>query len=66
MKRLYLRIYLAVLASLAVLALVAGLIVHQFTLGGPPASMIEAVTVLASNVLATGWAAAMVGSSRSL
>lgn len=51
MKRLYLRIYLAVLASLAVLALVAVLIMHQLAQGGPPVRMIEAAATLAFNAL---------------
>ncbi len=51
MKRLYLRIYLAVLASLTVLALAAGVFWHHFSDDGPPGQMAEAIATLALNSL---------------
>jgi signal transduction histidine kinase len=50
MKRLYLRIYLAVLASLAVLALAAGLFWRHFD-DDRPGQMAEAIATLALNSL---------------
>ncbi len=57
MKRLYLRIYLAVLASLAVLALVAGLTVYLLAQDSPPLRAIETAATLASNALPPAGAA---------
>ena len=53
MKRLYLRIYLAVLTSLAVLALAAGVFMHRLNEGegAPSGPMIEAIATLALNTL---------------
>jgi signal transduction histidine kinase len=51
MQRLYLRIYLAVLASLAVFALAAGLLWHSFADHGPPGRAQEVAAMLARNAL---------------
>jgi signal transduction histidine kinase len=51
MRRLYLRIYLAVLASLAVLALAAGFFWHQLGDRGPAGHVYEVAATLAQNVL---------------
>lgn len=51
MRRLYLRIYLAVLASLAVLALAAGFFWHQLGDRGPAGHVYEVAATLALNVL---------------
>jgi two-component system, OmpR family, sensor histidine kinase RstB len=51
MRRLYLRIYLAVLASLAVFALAAGLMWHSFADHGPPGRAQEVAAMLARNAL---------------
>ena len=51
MQRLYLRIYLAVLASLAVFALAAGLLWHQFAEEGPGGRIQEVAATLARNAL---------------
>jgi len=51
MRRLYLRIYLAVLASLAVFALAAGLLWHQFGEDGPLSQGYEVVATIAQNAL---------------
>jgi signal transduction histidine kinase len=51
MKRLYLRIYLAVLASLAVLALAAGIFWRHFDDDRPPGQMAKAIATLALNSL---------------
>ena len=51
MRRLYLRIYLAVLASLAVFALAAGLLWRQFGEDGPWSQAYEVAATLAQNVL---------------
>jgi len=51
MRRLYLRIYLAVLASLAVFALAAGLLWHWFGDEGPAGRAQEAAATLARNAL---------------
>ena len=48
MKKLYLRVYLAVLASLLVFALAAGFFWRQLSQGGPP---FEVAATLAQNVL---------------
>ncbi|HEY6242084.1 MAG TPA: HAMP domain-containing sensor histidine kinase [Burkholderiales bacterium] len=51
MRRLYLRIYLAVLASLAAFALAAGLLWHQFGEDGPWNQAYEVAATLAQNAL---------------
>jgi len=51
MRRLYLRIYLAVLASLAVFALAAGLLWHSFADHGPAGRAQEVAAMLARNAL---------------
>jgi signal transduction histidine kinase len=51
MRRLYLRIYLAVLASLAVFALAAGLLWHSFADHGPAGHAQEVAAMLARNAL---------------
>src|SRR5262245_34113771 len=51
MQRLYLRIYLAVLASLAVFALAAGFVWHSFADHGPPGRAQEVAAMLARNAL---------------
>lgn len=51
MRRLYLRIYLAVLASLVAFALVSGVLWHQFGDAGPPGHAFEVAGTLAQNVL---------------
>jgi signal transduction histidine kinase len=51
MRRLYLRIYLAVLASLATFALAAGLLWHQFGEDGPWNQAYGAAATLAQNAL---------------
>jgi len=51
MRRLYLRIYLAVLASLAVFALAAGLLWHSFADHGPARDAQEVAATLARNAL---------------
>ncbi|PYM93380.1 MAG: two-component sensor histidine kinase [Candidatus Rokuibacteriota bacterium] len=51
MRRLYLRIYLAVLVSLAVFALCAGLVWRQFGDAGPASHAFEVAGTLAQNVL---------------
>jgi len=51
MRRLYLRIYLAVLVSLAVFALCAGLVWRQFGDAGPASHAFDVAGTLAQNVL---------------
>jgi signal transduction histidine kinase len=51
MRRLYLRIYLAVLASLAAFALAAGLLWHQIGEDGPWSQGYEVAATLAQNAL---------------
>ena len=51
MRRLYLRIYLAVLASLVAFALVSGVLWHQFGDAGPAGHAFEMAGTLAQNVL---------------
>ncbi len=51
MRRLYLRIYLAVLASLTVFALAAGLLWHSFADHGPAGRAQEVAAMLARNAL---------------
>jgi len=51
MRRLYLRIYLAVLASLAVFAVCSGLVWHQFGDFGPAGHAFDVAGRLAQNVL---------------
>ncbi len=51
MKRLYLRIYLALLASLAVFVVVAGALWRQIGEAGPPRHAFEVAATLAHNVL---------------
>jgi signal transduction histidine kinase len=51
MRRLYLRIYLAVLASLAAFALAAGLLWHQFGEDGPWSQGYEVAATIAQNAL---------------
>ena len=51
MRRLYLRIYLAVLASLAAFAVVSGVLWHSFGDVGPAGHAFEVVGTLAQNVL---------------
>jgi len=51
MRRLYLRIYLAVLASLAVLALASALLWHQLSDAGPARSAFAVAATLAQNAL---------------
>ena len=51
MRRLYLRIYVAVLASLVAFALVAGLVWRLLGDGGPSGYAFEVAGVLAQNVL---------------
>ena len=51
MRRLYLLIYLAVLASLAVFALVAGLLWRQIADAGPAGQAFSLAATLAQNVL---------------
>jgi signal transduction histidine kinase len=51
MQRLYLRIYLAVLASLTVFALAAGLLWHSFADHGPAGRAQEVAAMLARNAL---------------
>src|SRR5437870_5858374 len=51
MRRLYLRIYLAVLVSLAVFALCSGLVWRQFGDAGPASHAFEVAGTLAQNVL---------------
>jgi signal transduction histidine kinase len=51
MRRLYLRIYLAVLASLAVFAVAVALLWHRVGDDGPAARALEAAATLARNVL---------------
>lgn len=51
MRKLYLRIYLAVLASLAAFALVSGVVWRQLGDGGPPGHAFEVAGILAQNVL---------------
>jgi two-component system, OmpR family, sensor histidine kinase RstB len=56
MQKLYLRIYLAVLASLAAFALVSGFFWRQFGNGGPAQHAFEVAGTLAQNVLPPVWA----------
>lgn len=58
MRRLYLRIYLAVLASLAAFALAAGILWRQFGEPGPASHVSDAAGALAQNVLPPAGAAA--------
>jgi two-component system, OmpR family, sensor histidine kinase RstB len=51
MRRLYLRIYLAVLVSLAIFALATALLWHRFGHDGPAAQALEVAATLARNVL---------------
>ena len=51
MRRLYLRIYFAVLASLAVFALAAGLLWRQVGDRGPAGHVLDVAAILAQNVL---------------
>ena len=51
MRRLYLRIYLAVLASLAAFAVVSGVLWHSFGDAGPAGRAVEVAGTLAQNVL---------------
>ncbi|MGH7389179.1 MAG: sensor histidine kinase, partial [Candidatus Rokuibacteriota bacterium] len=51
MRRLYLRIYLAVLASLVAFALVAGLLSHLAADAGPVGHAFEVAGTLARNAL---------------
>ena len=51
MRRLYLRIYLAVLASLAVLAVASAVLWHQFSDAGPARSAFSVAATLAQNAL---------------
>ena len=51
MRRLYLRIYLAVLASLAAFALVAGFLWHQLGDTSPAGHMLEMAGTLAQNMM---------------
>ncbi len=51
MRKLYLRIYLAVLASLAAFAVVAGILGHQLGDGGPAGHAFAVAGTLAQNVL---------------
>jgi two-component system, OmpR family, sensor histidine kinase RstB len=51
MRRLYLRIYLAVLASLAAFAVVSGVLWHAFGDAGPAGHALEVAGILAQNVL---------------
>jgi signal transduction histidine kinase len=51
MRRLYLRIYLAVLASLAVLAVASAVLWHQFSDAGPARSAFNVASTLAQNAL---------------
>src|SRR5262245_27278832 len=51
MRRLYLRIYLAVLASLAAFVLATGMLWQQFGDGGPARHALEMAGTLAQNVL---------------
>ena len=51
MRRLYLRIYLAVLASLAIFALAMALLWHRYAGDGPPAQVLEVAATLARNIL---------------
>ena len=51
MRRLYLRIYLAVLASIAVFALAAGILWRQFSDAGIVRPATEMAAVLAQNAL---------------
>ncbi len=51
MRKLYVRIYFAVLASLAVFALAAGLLWHQFGEDGPWSQAYEVAATLAQNAL---------------
>ena len=51
MRRLYLRIYLAVLVSLAVFAMCAGLVWRQFGDAGPASHAFDVAGTLAQNVL---------------
>ena len=51
MRRLYLRVYLAVLASLAVFALAAGVLWHTFTDFGPAGPVQNLAATLARNAL---------------
>jgi signal transduction histidine kinase len=57
MRRLYLRIYLAMLASLAVFALAAVLLWHEFADQGPPGRAREIAATLARNALPPAQAA---------
>ena len=52
MRRLYLRVYLAVLASLAAFALVSGFLWRQLGDAGPAGHAFEVAGTLAQNVLA--------------
>ncbi len=56
MRKLYLRIYLAVLASLIVFALVSGLLWRQLGNAGPAEHAVEVAGTLAQNVLPPAWA----------
>ena len=58
MQRLYLRVYLAVLASLAVFALAAGFLWHSFADHGPAGRAQEVAAMLARNALPPAGAAA--------
>src|SRR5262245_5487338 len=51
MRRLYVRIYLAVLASLAIFALAMALLWHRFSYDGPAAQALEVAATLARNAL---------------
>src|SRR5439155_16704633 len=51
MRRLYLRIYLAVLVSLAAFAVVSGALWHSFGYAGPAGRAVEVAGTLAQNVL---------------
>ena len=56
MRQLYLRIYLAVLASLAVFAVASGFFWRQLGNGGPAQHAVEITGTLAQNVLPPAWA----------
>ena len=51
MRRLYLRVYLAVLASLVAFALVSGVLWRQFGDAGPASHAFDAAGTLAQNAL---------------
>ncbi len=56
MRKLYLRIYLAVLASLIAFALVSGLLWRQLGNAGPAEHAVDVAGTLAQNVLPPAWA----------